>query len=51
LGCLLITNEIILIFSNDVSRLNATKFDVSRLDATKFDVSRLDATKLLLNDE
>jgi len=41
MGCLLITNQIILVFSNDASRL----------DATNFDISWLDATKLLLNDE
>jgi len=51
MGCLLITNEIILVFSNDASRLDATNFDVSRLDTTNFDISWLDATKLLLNDE
>jgi hypothetical protein len=40
MGCILIANAIILIFSNDAIRL----------DATNFDVIRLDTPKLLLND-
>jgi len=41
MGCLLIANEIILIFS----------YDVSKSDATNFDARWSDATKFLLNDE
>jgi hypothetical protein len=51
MGCLLIVNEVILIFSYDVSWSDATKFNVRKSDATKFNVRRSDATKLLLNDE
>lgn len=53
MGCLLIANEVILIFSyhvidaiNDVT--DAINLDVGRLDAN---ARRLDAIKLLLNDE